>query len=92
MSYLPEKETVKLIKTAVMTIRKYTAIPYELWVIDNNSPIKNLQWLLNQEDLNIVLNRTNPEPPDGKYPGSYANGVALEIAKSILVDPDYKII
>jgi len=89
VSYLPVKETIKLIKISISTIKKYTTIPYELWVIDNNSPIKNLKWLLRQKGINLVLNRKTPKPPDDKFRESYSNGIALEIARQ-LVDPETK--
>ncbi len=89
VSYLPVKDTVKLLEIAVKTIRKYTIIPYELWIVDNNSPNKYLKWLIRQKDINLVLNRTEPRPREDKYKGSYSNGIALEIVKQ-LVEPETK--
>lgn len=79
VSYLPNKNSIDLIKIAVESIRKFTHSPYELWVIDNNSPKNNLSWLLEQKDINLVLNRTKI-----KEGGSYANAVALEMAAKLI--------
>ena len=77
VSYQPNSESIDLIKLCVNTIREFTHIPYELWVIDNNSPLKNIEWLHAVDNINLVLNRTNPKEKWNDY--SFANAIALEI-------------
>ncbi len=84
VSYLPNKKTANVLKLCIETINKYTEIPYELWVIDNNSPLDNVRWLLYSENVNLVLNRTN-----SKEKGSYANALGLEITRR-LINPETK--
>lgn len=75
VSYLPESTTIPILQLCIKTIKKFTDTPYELWVCDNNSPIENIQWLLDEPDVNVILNRTSvPES------GSYANAIGLELA------------
>jgi len=90
---------MNLARVCIDAVRHFTAEPHELWVIDNNSPWRNIQWLSEQPGINIVLNRTEPLPeeardsgqvtddPDGQLTwDSYANAIGLEIAAK-LVDP-----
>jgi len=89
----------KVIQTCVRGIQQFTREPHELWVVDNNSPEEHTRWLLEWPDLNVVLNRTEPLPREGRglsalskgknlqtQWGSYANAVGLEIAAR-MVDP-----
>ena len=88
-----------LLRVCLAAIRRFTPEPHELWVVDNNSPMENLNGLLLMDDANLVLNRTEPLPPEGRQPeageplvvsqrnwGSYANAVGLELAAR-LIDP-----
>lgn len=84
VSYLPNETSKKLIMIAVQTIRKFTKIPYELWIVDNNSPESNLDWIVNQKEINLVLNKTTHVPEEIAHAGSYFNGVAIEIAKQLV--------
>ncbi len=81
-----------LLRVCVRTIRRFTPEDHELWVIDNNSPEEYASWLLNEPDVNLVLNRTEPLPPEARSNpesepgssiqgmwGSYANAVGLEL-------------
>ena len=86
VSYLPDKKAIGLLKCCVETIKKFTDTPYEIWVIDNNSPLENLNWLKKADGINLVLNRTV-----SKEKGSYDNAVGLEIGRR-LVDQDSKFI
>lgn len=86
VSYLPDKKTIRLLRYCIETIQKFTDTPYELWIIDNNSPIENTKWLDEVEGINLVLSRTQP-----KDNGSYANAIGLEIGKS-LIDQESKYI
>lgn len=89
VSYQPNKKTSILLKLCIATIKKFTDIPYELWIVDNNSPLKYIKWLLDEEGINIILNRTNPKIQDPSLAGSYANAVGLEIGAA-LVHPNTK--
>jgi len=100
VAHQPNHLSQKLLQVCIQAIQHFTKIPYELWVIDNNSKINIVNWLQQQEGINIVLNRTEPIP----YPelaflrylcpyriqqkwGSFANAIALEIAIR-LIDPN----
>jgi hypothetical protein len=93
---------MNLVRVCIDAVRHFTAEPHELWVIDNNSPRANIQWLLEQPGINIALNRTDPLPEEArnsdKVPDdpdsqltwdSYANAIGLEIAAK-LIDPASK--
>lgn len=100
VAYQPNQQAQDILKTCIQTINCLTPENHELWVIDNNSPRKNLEWLLKQSNINIVLNRTEPVPRVKKQNhiflrkkqknqqnhGSYANAIGLEIATH-LIDP-----
>ncbi|MBS1188461.1 MAG: Methyltransferase type 11 [Rhodocyclaceae bacterium] len=81
VSYLPDRRTADLLRICLRSIKKNTASPYELWVVDNNSPPENVAWLLNEGGVRIAFSRTSPV-----VAGSYANAVALEIGAA-LIDP-----
>ncbi|MFQ5421109.1 MAG: hypothetical protein ACE5FD_19520 [Anaerolineae bacterium] len=101
VSYLPNETAVALLRACVQTIQKFTLQPHELWIVDNNSPPQNKQWLLDIPQANIIFNQITPDSLHtfplhrrlwhrwrGFVPGSgsYANAIALEIAAR-LVDP-----
>jgi hypothetical protein len=88
-----------LLRLCISSVRRFTPEPHELWVVDNNSPTESLPWLKEWPDINLVLNRTEPLPPEGRGDpeevlasghqanwGSYANAVGLELAVR-LMDP-----
>lgn len=89
VSYLPNSDSVEILKACVYAIRKFTPDLHELWIIDNNSPIEHLVWLKNLNCINLIMNRTEPvqyKNTEGEKPlsnqlqnGSYANAIALEI-------------
>jgi hypothetical protein len=94
------KTAVELVQVCVEAIRYFTPEPHELWVVDNNSPRENLEWLKNRQGLNLALNRTEPLSVEARNPnsrsdaaqleqGSYANALALELAVR-LISPDAK--
>lgn len=82
VSYLPDPRTSELLRVCLRSIKKNTVGPYELWVVDNNSPSENVEWLVNEGGVRLAFNRTAPAVANG----SYANAVALEIGAA-LVDP-----
>ena len=104
VSYLPNETAVNILQVCVATIQKFTDIPYELWIVDNNSPPEYASFLSTLPEVNVVYNRRTPTPTHqyslwqrlynrtkrlnrpGRW-GSYANGVALEIAAQ-LIDPE----
>lgn len=99
VSYQPNDMAQEILRVCLRAIQRYTPEPHELWVVDNNSTWANVEWLLRWPDLNVVLNRTEPIPsgergilarmrgkPNQQTWGSYANGVALDLA-ACLLDP-----
>ena len=84
-SYLPDPRTADLLRICLRSIKKNTASSYELWVVDNNSPAENIEWLLHEGGVHLAFNRTAPAITNG----SYANAVSLEIGAA-LVDPATK--
>jgi hypothetical protein len=98
VSHQQNDSATKLVELCLRAIRRFTSEPHEVWVVDNNSPMENVEWLKDWEDANIVFNRTDPVPPDvlGSKGSpdlmaklqwdSYSNAIALEIAAR-LVDP-----
>jgi hypothetical protein len=55
----------RMTQLCVATVRKFTEIPYDIWVIDNNSPWRYRRWLRDADDLNVVLLNTVPvQHPD----------------------------
>ena len=99
VSHLPNHASIGLLETSLRAVQRFTPEPHELWVVDNNSPETNVERFREWPHLNLVLNRKEPLPPDvccaddpgsenpnQKQWGSYANGLALELAVR-LVDP-----
>lgn len=95
----PNDTARKVLEVCVRGVQQFTREPHELWVVDNNSPEEQTRWLLERPDINVVLNRTEPLPPEGRGQapfskdknvqtqwGSYANAIGLEIATR-LIDP-----
>lgn len=82
----------QLLRVCIDTVRRFTPEPHELWVVDNNSPVRPAEELLKEADINVILNRTEPLPSEartgdpGARPttqlawGSYANAIGLELA------------
>lgn len=99
VSYQPNTQSQHILRTCIQTIQRYTPEPHELWVVDNNSPHNHADWLLEWNNINVVLNHTEPCLPDDRSTqtqpkqrtqqenGSYANAVALELALR-LIDPE----
>jgi len=91
---------MELVRLCIRAVQHFTSEPHELWIVDNNSPMENLKWLMEWPDVNVALNRTEPVPAQGRGPrddradssgqlvwDSYANAIALELAVR-LVHPD----
>jgi len=101
-AYQPNQMASGILRVCIQAIQHHTPEPHELWVVDSNSPKNNLDWLLEWPDINLVLNRTEPVPPEGRrfefiwcllrgqrHWGSYANAIGLELATR-LIDPRAK--
>lgn len=97
VGYQPNELAEGILKACVESIRKFTPEPHELWIVDNCSPERRRRWLENASDLNIAFNDTEPAPPGKRSAirrlfraqrqqdnGSYANGIALEIAARLI--------
>ena len=52
-----------LTEVSIECIRKFTRVPYQLWVVDNVSTDDTVAYLLDQPDINLVLNNTEPWKP-----------------------------
>ncbi len=100
VSSLQNRIAMKLLRICIRSVRRFTPEPHELWIVDNNSPAENISWLAEWPDINLVLNRTEPLPSEGREGpekglapgrqtnwGSYANAVGLELAVR-LIDAD----
>jgi len=79
VSYQPNRYSSELLKLFIESIKKFTDSDYELWVVDNNSPAGNIEWIDDVKDINTAFIRT--EPGGG---ASYANALALEIATRLI--------
>ncbi len=98
ISHITNANAFELLKTCVAGIQKFTPEAHELWVIDNNSPEEWLGRVKGIPSVNLVLNRTEPRPPEIReniqsgqekqeqfHYGSYANAIGLEIG-AFLID------
>ncbi len=99
VAYQPNQVAQNILRVCLQSIQRYTPEIHELWAVDNNSSWSNAEWLLEWPDINVVLNRTKPIPPEQRgigaflkvkrkqrNSGSYDNAVALELAVR-LIDP-----
>ena len=99
VSHQPNRTAMDLLRVCIQAVQYFTPEPHELWIVDNNSPRENLEWLQKWPDINLVQNRTEPLPPEARQAGSkdvvsttqqtwgsYANAVGLELAVR-LIDP-----
>jgi hypothetical protein len=96
-AYQPNKWSQEVLRVCIESVQRSTTEPYELWVVDNNSPWDNVKWLTEWPGINVVLNRNEPIPPNHRglwqqlRPnhsqqkwGSYANAVALELGVRVI--------
>ena len=63
VGYHPNAEAAAITRAAVRSIKKFTTIPHELWVVDNNSPKAFSEWLRDESYVNVIFNYTEPVPP-----------------------------
>jgi hypothetical protein len=99
VAYQPNEQAQEVLRVCIRAVQHFTQEPHELWIVDNNSPNNNAEWLLDFPEINVVLNHTEPLPPDKRSPwqrllkrkqynyGSYANAIGLEIGRR-MIDPD----
>ena len=92
---MPCHEAFELTRTSLEAIRRFTDIPYEVWIVDNASSRATVDRLRAETDANLLLNRTAPWKRGGllarftpwyRRPGggSIANGTALELAATVV--------
>lgn len=83
--YQPTDVAREIVRLCIETYKKFTDSPHELWIIEDYSPEKYLDWLDEIENINLAFNRT----PTKLERGSYSNAISLEIAAR-LIEPDSK--
>lgn len=100
VGFMPNAAAEAICRACVAGVRRFTDTPHELWVVDNGSPRRHAAWLREDGELNVILNPRRPAPggiltrcriapsnePAWRH-GSYANGIALELAARIIA-PD----
>jgi hypothetical protein len=62
-TYMPNQLATRLTQACVASIKRYTSIPTEVWLIDNGSPKIQLEQFLLDAEINTVLNKTEPIAP-----------------------------
>tara|TARA_B100000315_G_C14550065_1_gene575311 strand:+ start:583 stop:1524 length:942 start_codon:yes stop_codon:yes gene_type:complete len=62
-TFMPNKNAQNITRVCIESVQKYTDYPYNLWLIDNCSPKKHLEWFLENEYLNIARNLIEPVAP-----------------------------
>ena len=59
--FLMTDSSINIAKIAVESLLKIKSEKnYEIWVVDNCSPKKNLEWFLNHDKINLIYNYTIP--------------------------------
>jgi len=53
------------IELCVKSIRRFTAVPYELIVVDNHDDVEALEWLRAQSDIRLIENPEGVNSPGG---------------------------
>ena len=95
VAFQPNELASKVLHVCIETIKHYTPEPYELWVIDNNSPREYVTSLLERSDINVVLNQMELVAVDRRgfvdwlmrrqfRKGSYANALGLELGVRLI--------
>ena len=78
--YQPNELAKKIAELCIRSIKKFTVSDYELWLIEDYSPEKNIKWLNSIDDVNIAYIRT----PSRLERGSYSNAISLEAAARLI--------
>mgnify|MGYP005838729687 CR=1 FL=1 len=98
VSHVPNPASVRILNMCIRSIMQFTNQPYELWIVDNNSPLEYVGLLVEGTGVNVLFNRTEPVPvwSEGVDKsanqldwGSYANAIGLELAVRV-IDPASK--
>lgn len=84
VSYQANEKDAILTKLAVRSIRKFTLIPHEIWVVDNSSPKRFSKWMAEEPDLNVIWNKRYPVAPRSK------NLILRNILETVHPTPRYK--
>ena len=72
VSYQPNYLSTRILQVCINSIKKYSDEPYELWIVDNNSPMQQIKWMNDLLDCNIIFNRNEPIPKTGRTIFSYS--------------------
>lgn len=62
-TYILSDAAWDIVDCCIKSIQKFTLCPYEIWVVDNNSPKKYREKFRAYEGINCVLNHTEPMSP-----------------------------
>lgn len=92
---VPCHEAFDLTRTCLEAIARFTDVPHEVWVVDNASSAATAERLCAETAANLILNRTAPWKRRGLLArflpwyrqaggGSIANGIALELAATVV--------
>lgn len=87
VSYMFNKQSTRLTKLAVQSIKKFTKQNYEIWISDNNSLAQNFQWVVDDKEINYVRNLDAKNY--NQVNDSFLNALGLESALSN-IDEDTK--
>ena len=87
VSYMFNKQSTRLTKLAVQSIKKFTKQNYEIWISDNNSLTQNFQWVVDDKEINYIRNLDAKNY--NQVNDSFLNALGLESALSNM-DEDTK--
>jgi hypothetical protein len=77
VSYMFNEQSTKLTKLAVQSIKRFTKENHEIWISDNNSPIENFQWVIDDKEINYVRNLNAKNYKESN--DSFLNALGIEI-------------
>ncbi len=92
VSRVTNERAFGILQTMVAAIRRFTPEDHDLWIVDNCSPEPWGERIKALERVNVVLNKTEPIPPEARgaasaaqeQHGSYANGIGLELGAAVV--------
>jgi glycosyltransferase involved in cell wall biosynthesis len=79
VSYQPNWQAQELVRACIESIKKFTEKPYEIWIIDDFSPLDKIRWMAELDWINTAFVRTEP-----KTIGSYGHGVTMEVGAHLI--------
>lgn len=62
-TYMPNQLALQLTSACLASLKKYSDPPIEIWLIDNGSPITSTRDFIDDDAINVVLNKTEPIAP-----------------------------